>query len=1222
MMNVAISASLAILLVVTALVLVLAAKSRQLLKIAMRFLSRKRRLTVLTVLSLVVGSSIITGSLAVGDSMRYSMVEGVYDNLGAVDEIVSSGGLFNESVLSSISADADLAGVTDAIAPLLVLKGSVRSVGTGLIESNVNVIGYERSLLSFGDFRTEGGGTFTGGLEAGEAIINQNLASRLGISYGDVMSITARNPQFSIESIYSPLVGQATTNVNVSMVVQDKELGRLNFEMSGKVPLNVFLDLDYLQSLIDAEQSMNRILVSNLGDEREGVVSTEEVTLRLEAALDEAVGYTEAGFRVEAFSYVRMESENIFFDTGYLDRVQALAETMPEIQAVSPLTSYFVNSISFGNISVPYSTVTGLDPIIDYAFGPFTENSTGSEIIGEMQDDEMIITNYTAARLGADIGDIVTLNYTIYTEAFTPIYRTSNFTVVNVVNIAGKAEDENLMPPFPGIAGTESCADWDPTWMDGDRMRSEMTWEDLYYWVAYGGTPKAYITLEKAQQLWANDLGGLTTIKVKSENASALLFDFRSRLNSTIDAGDAGIIVLPIKRQGIESAEGVHLLTETFLSFGAVAILAGILLVAGLVSVIIEDRRREIGTLAALGYHRSQITRVFAFEGFFLSAIASGIGILAGLAVAWVCILLTNTFWSSIVEGAAVSLHFTVDTLAVGYAVGFLLSFLTFALAAYWTSRISPARALKELDVSETLERSLRLPQALAVLGAVLTASYFLLPMDESTGSLAILAGPVFLALFSPFFISKTSARRLALHIGLASAIIITVFVNLHFVSASESTPFLLFFASGFILVLAFLVWLSANMRGLGSSLSGVLAGERSYPIISKMAFLSPSRRVRRTCLAISLFAVVIFTYLGLSVNISGQQANLEQIVEHQGAGYDVIAESSIPLRFDLGSPEERTRNNVTGFPEDATVVQFLTYGQPGGSCSNLRKNLPPRLIGANRSFIAESKLGFEIPKEGAATVWSKLDEVRSDGSIPAIGDYNTVVWILEKNVGDSILITDEYGDSRELVIVGITENSIFPGAVFVSDHNLDSLHPTNAEYDLFLFRTDDPSELVARLESSLIAYGMDARPVDDVVKENLSVEWSYMGLFQAFLLFGLLIGIFALAAFSSRSVEERRHEIGTMKSLGLERLTISGIFLVESLYIALLGSLVGILAGLLVSFTFFGESSAVGYGAAIPWVALLSVLAIVILASLVATYVPAKRAADLHPAEALKRDQ
>ena len=275
-----------------------------------------------------------------------------------------------------------------------------------------------------------------------------------------------------------------------------------------------------------------------------------------------------------------------------------------------------------------------------------------------------------------------------------------------------------------------------------------MDFVDFYYWTAYGGSPKAYITLDRAKELWSNDLGTLTAIKVKG-NVSALLPILRSDLNASIVTGDAGMVVSQIKKQGIESASGVQLLTETFLSFGAIAIVAGMVLVAGLVGVIMEDRRREIGTLGALGYRRGQITGIFAIEALVLSLIASAVGIAAGILVAGVSIWLTNTYWTNIMEGTTVSLYFTLDTLMIGYAAGVVLSFLAFTIFAYWASRVPIAQSLREVEVAPTPRPML--PRVFVALGVLLTIVYFLAPMDATYGSLAALAGPVFIALFSPF---------------------------------------------------------------------------------------------------------------------------------------------------------------------------------------------------------------------------------------------------------------------------------------------------------------------------------------------------------------------------------------------------------------------------------------------------------------------------------------
>jgi hypothetical protein len=320
----------------------------------------------------------------------------------------------------------------------------------------------------------------------------------------------------------------------------------------------------------------------------------------------------------------------------------------------------------------------------------------------------------------------------------------------------------------------------------------------------------------------------------------------------------------------------------------------------------------------------------------------------------------------------------------------------------------------------------------------------------------------------------------------------------------------------------------------------------------------------------------------------------------------------------------DRISNGLTDFPANSSVAQFLTYGQIGGSCSNLKKNLPPRLIGANDTFTRDSLLRFQAPAHvwNTGWEWDLLDRVTSDGSIPAIGDSNTVVWILGKGVGDRITIADERGNEVQLAIVGITENSIFPGSVFISEDNINRLYPTTAEYRLFLFKTPDPPAMVSYLESNMTAYGMDGTLVEDLARGNLSVEWSYMGLFQALLLLGLLVGIFGLAVSSARAVEERRAEIGTLRAIGFGRSMVMNSLLLESVYIASLGAIIGIVAGLLTSFLFFGRGTLLSNNAAIPWLAMLLIVVVVDVTALFAAIIPANRAASMHPVDALKKEQ
>ncbi|MCK4444062.1 MAG: hypothetical protein KAW09_05930, partial [Thermoplasmata archaeon] len=121
----------------------LAVRSRLIFKIAMRNFVKRKRSTVFAIFGLAVGAAIVTGSLAVGDSLENAVVRSTYDNLGNVDEAVRSVGVFNQSVMDGISAP--LSDEIDAVAPLIVMQVWVKDVNTGARQSLVNIITFNSS---------------------------------------------------------------------------------------------------------------------------------------------------------------------------------------------------------------------------------------------------------------------------------------------------------------------------------------------------------------------------------------------------------------------------------------------------------------------------------------------------------------------------------------------------------------------------------------------------------------------------------------------------------------------------------------------------------------------------------------------------------------------------------------------------------------------------------------------------------------------------------------------------------------------------------------------------------------------------------------------------------------------------------------------------------------------------------------------------------------------
>ena len=120
-----------------------------------------------------------------------------------------------------------------------------------------------------------------------------------------------------------------------------------------------------------------------------------------------------------------------------------------------------------------------------------------------------------------------------------------------------------------------------------------------------------------------------------------------------------------------------------------------------------------------------------------------------------------------------------------------------------------------------------------------------------------------------------------------------------------------------------------------------------------------------------------------------------------------------------------------------------------------------------------------------------------------------------------------------------------------------------------------------------------------------------------------LLLGIAALAITGTRAVIERRQQIGMLRALGCKRRLLQGAFLTESFFVGCMGSLMGVILGLILSHNIFAvnffEQFNVGLTFAIPWQELGLIVGIAMLASLLAALLPAWQAGRVTPTEVLR---
>ena len=135
-------------------------------------------------------------------------------------------------------------------------------------------------------------------------------------------------------------------------------------------------------------------------------------------------------------------------------------------------------------------------------------------------------------------------------------------------------------------------------------------------------------------------------------------------------------------------------------------------------------------------------------------------------------------------------------------------------------------------------------------------------------------------------------------------------------------------------------------------------------------------------------------------------------------------------------------------------------------------------------------------------------------------------------------------------------------------------------------------------------------------VETTLEMTNRITSFLQIYVSFGLAIGAVGMGVISVRNVVERKREIGMMRAIGFPRKQVMLSVLLELVVLGLIGLVIGVVNGLLVS---QGFANLQGNPIIIPWEQLGIYLSFIILIAIGAGSIPAYVASRIPPAEALR---
>ena len=1080
------------------------------------------RMNLAVIAGVAVTTAVLTGALLVGDSLRGSLRDLTLDRLGQIDRALLNNRLFPDSLAERLAKHSQVEGTGLELAPALLLRGSAVHPTSDRRASGVQVVGVDHRFAAlYPDFSGDESLDFARreGQIFPSTLINSALLAELGAAVGDDLLLSFGRPA-AVPS--ASLLGRreqqdvlTTLRVTITGVLPTSGPGRFGLEAQQNRPLNAFVELQALQKRMDRPGEVNLMLVGH-------GYSTDASELdpgSLETALQETLQAEDLGLRLRPESgYLAIESTELVLRPRVAAEILEVANASDI--AAWPYLTYLANQMEVGAQTLPYSTVAALALPIPDGAGAFAVQ-TGIDM-SELRSDQIALNSWTAEELAAEPGDSVTLSYYLVGADDELTTGSATFEVATVVEMDSLGADSTLTPEVPGISDAGDISGWDPPFPVDLNL---VTSRDEDYWDEYRGAPKAFVTLDKGQELWRSRYGSLTSIRLvpgADSDLDLVREDLQRHLRDELGSELTGFQWLPLRSQGLLGASGTTDFAQLFLGFSLFLIVSAALLVGLLFALLVEHRGREAGLLLATGYNIKAVRRRFLLEGLLLATLGILVG--TGLAILYTGAVLRGLtrWWAPVLDSPILRVHMSPQSLIVG------------ALATLF---------LVILVISLTIRRISKIPMPQLLAGKV--------GREPATTSA------------SRAWIVATGALLIAVLL-----LAVSLFIGM------ESAPGL-FFGVGASLVLAgiaaFAAWSRKPRRqeNLGTSY-----------VIPRLAARNSSRNLGRSLLSVTLVASASFVLVSVSASRKQHGHDGSSLTTGTG-GFSLIAEADTPLPVRLNQLEP-----ASSLESDVYSLRFL----PGddASCLNLYQPEKPRVLGLPDSFLERGGFQFRSTLSAAENPWKLLHQTFPDGAIPAIGDYNSVRWILHSGIGKDLVMEDDHGEQILLRVVGLLDTSIFQSELLISESMFLHHFPDHAGFGYFLGNPtqDSLDSTVQTLESGLSEYGLDAESALTRLQNFQAVENMYLTTFEVLGGLGILLGTVGLGVVLLRNTLERRGELATLRAFGYRRSTLAWMVVAENAWLLLIGLTIGTLAGLIAV-----APHLITGGIRVPWGSLAAIL-------------------------------
>jgi putative ABC transport system permease protein len=895
------------------------------------------------------------------------------------------------------------------------------------------------------------------------------------------------------------------------------------------------------------------------------------------------------------------EARERYFDQDLAAKIRERLADEQSVSGVAPLAKETVPVASpQTDLSEPRVDVLGMDASSMGNFDGLTIASGKALALGDLEQNEVYVSQETAEGLGVGTGDKVEAALLQSSERPVGEQRPPELKIAGVYERgANPASDASMVMPL------------------------------------------------KALQKLVGEEGKVNEVLITHGGPAVEGGEHTDSTVSAIDPllADNGLEVDPVKKDAIDAADTRgEIFSTLFVLFGQFSVAAGMLLIFLIFVMLAAERKHELGIARAVGMQRSNLIRAFAFEGALYALVASVLGSVLGVGVGWVMVRLLGKGFAGGSEDFRIAFATSPQNVVLAFCMGMVLTFIVVLISSWRVSRLNVVRAIRDIPEPDKRGRT--------VWGAIVAV---LLPLAGAIAFWQGLATQTVAFYLGGLSLILIGAALLARVLGLPDRVAFTasglVLLALWLTPASLTTPARMargpemFFVSGIALVVAG-VWLVIfNADALLWLVVAAFGRIKGLPPVLKTAVKYPTQSLFRTGMTLAMFVLVVFTLTAMNFIQAAMGAAFGDTQELSG-GFEIRGNAGYAAPI----PDMKTAlEDAKGIEKGAVTAVGQVSNIPTEVKQRDTDRDPESLYvqGVDGGYSDSVGYGFQTTAKGygsAREVWEALqtekDTAVISGELAPSRNVSTFGPSVESPVEltgfykeDTYLPDDLYlrvedpdsGKMRDLRVIGVLSSSAyFAGDVVTSHDTLDALAGRPVPPQTYYFDLGSGADAAATaktLEKDFAKNGLQTQVTAQMIRDNDAMRRIVFVLLRGFMGLGLVVGICALGVIAARSVVERRQQIGMMRALGFQKGQVRLVFLIESSFIALLGIGVGVALGMGFSGTLIDNirQGMPGLEYTVPWSALLLVIFVGYGASLLTTFLPARQASQVYPAEALR---